>query len=433
MPKVDIANFLDARPLSNFQRVVIALCFLILLIDGFDMAAIGFLAPAIREEWGLAQSDLGPLFASGLSGLVVGAFLFGPIADRIGRKKVLLICLMVFGLATLCCAAATGIGQLSLFRFIAGIGFGGALPNAITLTSEYTPQRRRGFLVTGMNCGFTIGAALGGVVTAHMIGPFGWRGVLLLGGIVPLALVPLMIWQLPESIRFLVAKGGGEQRVQSLLRRVAPSEDLSGMRVVSTAQEAKPSLRSLFAAGLGKSTVLLWTAFFCSMLVIYLLSSWLPTFIRNTGASLESASLVTAMFQIGGTLGAISLGAAMDRVRPQTVLTVAYLAAAGFIALIGLSITQHNWAAAVIFAAGFFLSGGQTAANAFSARIYPLGCRATGVGTASSLGRIGSVTGSLAGAALAGMPLQILFLFVAVPVVVAAGCFYALRASDQID
>lgn len=432
-PSVDIPGFLNARALSPYQRIIIGLCFLILLVDGFDTAAIGFLAPAIREEWRLSASALAPLFASGLSGLVVGAFLFGTLADRIGRKSVLILCLLLFGLAGLCCAQASSLGELVFFRFVSGIGFGGALPNAVTLTSEYTPLRRRGFLVTGMNCGFTIGSALGGVVSAHMAGSFGWRGVLLLGGVVPLALIPLLMWQLPESLQFLVARESSALRVMPLLRRIAPGEALDHVQLIPAERAARPSVSRLFAPEVRRATLLLWIAFVASMMAIYLLSSWLPTLIRNTGASLQTASLVTAMFQTGGTAGALALGAAMDRFRPQRVLSLAYALAAGFIVLIGVLIPQPLWSALAVFGAGFCLSGGQTAANSFSARLYPTDCRSTGVGCASSLGRMGSVAGSLAGAFMLELPLPVFFLAIALPVALAASCFSGLRLVAPVE
>jgi AAHS family 4-hydroxybenzoate transporter-like MFS transporter len=426
---VNVTSFVDARKVSPFQILIVVLCFLIVAIDGFDTAAIGFIAPAIRAEWNLSPAQLAPLFGAGLCGLMVGAFLFGPLADRIGRKRVLLLCVLFFGAASLVSARAGSIWWLVLLRFLTGLGLGGAMPNAVTLTSEYCPAARRSFLVTTMFCGFTVGSALGGLASAHMVGDFGWRTILILGGVLPLLLLPVLWRQLPESARFLVLGGKDVERVKQTLLRMAPELDLRNASFVVS--EKKPSgfpISHLFKADLIRGTLLLWSAFFMSLLVIYLLSSWLPTLIKTTGVSLKTASIVTAMFQVGGTLGALLFGWLMDRINPQYVLAVTFAAAGVFIALIG-SVTAQPWLVAlVVFAAGFCISGSQTGANALAASFYPTDCRATGVSWANGIGRIGSVLGSMAGGLMLSFnwDLPTVFGVVAIPALVAGSCLFAL-------
>jgi len=421
-PSIGITEFIDRQPLSAFQVTIVALCFLIVAIDGFDTAAIGFIAPAIRAEWQLTPAHLAPLFGAGLTGLMAGAFLFGPLADRFGRKNVLLFCVLFFGIASLASAFSGSLWGLVALRFLTGLGLGGAMPNTITLTSEYCPAKRRSFLVTTMFCGFTIGSALGGLASANLIEEHGWRAVLLLGGLLPLLLLPLLVWRLPESVRYLVLSGKHPEKVAAILERIAPRERVApGSIVVADKRAPGSPVAHLFKPELVRGTLLLWLTFFMSLLVIYLLSSWLPTLLRATGISLKTAALVTMMFQVGGTLGAIVLGWLMDRANPHYVLAASYALAGVFITAIG-SLTTAPWLAGVaVFAAGFCISGSQVGANALSAAYYPTDCRATGVSWANGVGRMGSVVGSVGGGTMLSMGLTMpaLFLMVGIPAVMA--------------
>jgi AAHS family 4-hydroxybenzoate transporter-like MFS transporter len=426
---INVTEFIDRHRLAPFQILIVVLCFLIVAIDGFDTAAIGFLAPAIRAEWNLTPAELAPLFGAGLAGLMAGAFVFGPLADKFGRKSVLVACVLFFGLASLASAYSTSLWGLVALRFLTGLGLGGAMPNSVTLTSEFCPEKRRSFLVTTMFCGFTVGSALGGLASAHLVEDYGWRSVLVLGGVLPLALLPLMLWKLPESVRYLVMEGKGLDRVAATLKRIAPHEDLANARFVVSHKKAEGTPAGhLFKADLLRGTLMLWLAFFMSLLVIYLLSSWLPTLIKSTGVSLKTASLVTMMFQVGGTLGAILLGWLMDRVNPHFVLATGYTLAGLFIAAIG-SFTGTPWLVGLaVFGAGFCISGSQVGANALAASFYPTDCRATGVSWANGVGRIGSVLGSVGGGAMLSMDLSLptVFVIVGLPAVVAGMTMLAL-------
>jgi AAHS family 4-hydroxybenzoate transporter-like MFS transporter len=420
---LNVTTFIDRQPLSPFQVTIVVLCFLIVAIDGFDTAAIGFIAPAIRAEWHLTPAHLAPLFGAGLGGLMAGAFLFGPLADRFGRKSILVFSVLFFGIASLASAWSPGLWELIALRFLTGLGLGGAMPNTITLTSEFCPDKRRSFLVTTMFCGFTLGSAFGGLASAGLIDAFGWRSVLIVGGIMPLVLTALLVWLLPESVRFLVMKGKDEARVRETLQRIAPNEDLQyASFVVAEKQGSHGSpVGHLFKRELLRGTLLLWLTFFMSLLVIYLLSSWLPTLLRGTGMSLRTAALVTTMFQVGGTVGAIVLGWVMDRANPHYVLAASYTLAGVFVAAIGSLADAPVAASIAVFLAGFCVSGSQVGANALSAGYYPTDCRATGVSWANGVGRLGSVVGSVGGATMLSMGLTMpaLFVLVSVPAVIA--------------
>lgn len=221
--RVDVQTFLDDHPFSTFQWLVFGLCFVIVLLDGFDTAAIGFIAPSLLKEWGVEKAALGPVLSAALFGLAAGALSSGPLADRLGRKRVLVVSVLVFGLACLGSAFAADLNQLTMLRFVTGVGLGAAMPNAVTLMSEYCPQRRRATMTNAMFCGFPLGAAFGGFLAAWMIPQWGWRSVLELGGATPLLLTVLLLLLLPESVRYMVARRQPVERIRGVLSRISQS------------------------------------------------------------------------------------------------------------------------------------------------------------------------------------------------------------------
>src|ERR1700712_5980455 len=214
---VDVAGFIDRQPVGRYQIGLLLTCAAVLFLDGFDTQAIGYVAPALAKEWGLTKAALGPVFSAGLFGLMIGALTLGPLADRIGRKKIIIFSTLAFGVGTLATAFIQEVNSLLAIRFLTGLGLGGAMPNAIAMTSEFNPRRRRATMVMIMFCGFSIGAALGGFLAAALIPQFGWRSVFVVGGLVPLLLVPVLMLRLPESGRFLALTGGAHERVAQLL------------------------------------------------------------------------------------------------------------------------------------------------------------------------------------------------------------------------
>lgn len=339
MTALNVQQFLDEQPFSRLQKRLLLLCFSIVAIDGFDTASIGFIAPALRAEWQLSALALAPLFGAGLFGLMAGALLFGSVG--------------FFGLAYLLSSFADNLGMLLALRFLTGLGLGGAMPTTVTLTSEYCPQGRRAGLVTLMFCGFTIGSALGGLVAAQLLDTVGWRGILVIGGVAPLVLLPVLAAALPESLRWLVLRGRDGAGIAA--RIAGPGAAVPRLKVGDVKLPGSP-VSQLFRPSLLKGTLLLWATFFMSLLIIYLLSSWLPTMLNGAGHSLSQASYISSAFQIGGTAGAILLGRWMDRNRPHRVLAFAYLAAALCIAGIGSSSTACSGSVVGSMAGGALLS-----------------------------------------------------------------------------
>jgi MFS transporter, AAHS family, 4-hydroxybenzoate transporter len=426
---VDVQALIDTHALSPIQRRLLLMCFLVVAIDGFDTALIGFIAPAVRAEWGLAVSRLGPLFAAGLLGLMAGAFAVGPLADRHGRKAMLVASMVVFGLASLASSLSGDLWTLTWLRFVTGVGLGGAMPTSITLASEYCPARRRASLVTLMFCGFTIGSALGGLIASQVLERFGWRPLLVGGGLAPLALAPALWWSLPESVRYLVMAGAAAPRIATVLSKIAPDVDFDGATFTGAKAPAISPVRQLFSGGLVIGTLLLWLAFFMSLFVVYLLSNWMPTLIqRSTGASLSHAALITAMLQIGGTIGAIAVGRMMDAWNPHYVLGAVYAGGAASIVLISMTTGAPWMMGLAVFGAGFCVSGGQVGANALSAGFYPTPYRATGVSWANGVGRSGSILGSLLGGGMLALGWEVttVYALVAIPATVAGAALLTL-------
>jgi AAHS family 4-hydroxybenzoate transporter-like MFS transporter len=401
---IDVVEFIDQQPVGGFQIKLLLTCAAVLFLDGFDTQAIGYVAPALAKEWGLTKAALGPVFSAGLFGLMIGALLFGPLADRIGRKKIIIFSTLAFGIGTLATAFIQDVNSLLAIRFLTGLGLGGAMPNAIAMTSEFNPRRRRATMVMIMFCGFSVGAALGGFLAAGLIPQFGWRSVFVVGGLVPLLLVPVLVLRLPESVRFLVLTGRAPQQVAQLLGWISPKASFTAATrfVVHEPELAGIPVLHLFRGGRTLVTLLLWVVFFMSLLDLYFLSNWLPTVLNDLGASVSVAAVIGSMLQVGGIVGTFALGSIIDRFSFRALALVYFVAvfAVGAIGHLGHSAVLVTLA---IFVAGFCIVGGQIAANALAAAFYPTAVRATGVGWALGIGRVGSIVGPLVGGVLLSM------------------------------
>ncbi|HBK47835.1 MAG TPA: aromatic acid/H+ symport family MFS transporter [Pseudomonas sp.] len=403
---LDVQSFINQQPLSRYQWRVVLLCFLIVFLDGLDTAAMGFIAPALSQEWGIDRASLGPVMSAALIGMVFGALGSGPLADRFGRKGVLVGAVLVFGGFSLASAYATNVDQLLVLRFLTGLGLGAGMPNATTLLSEYTPERLKSLLVTSMFCGFNLGMAGGGFISAKMIPAYGWHSLLVIGGVLPLLLaLVLMVW-LPESARFLVVRNRGTDKVRETLSPIAPqvvAEAGSFSVPEQKAVAARNVFAVIFSGTYGLGTVLLWLTYFMGLVIVYLLTSWLPTLMRDSGASMEQAAFIGALFQFGGVLSAVGVGWAMDRFNPHKVIGIFYLLAGVFAYAVGQSLGNITVLATLVLVAGMCVNGAQSAMPSLAARFYPTQGRATGVSWMLGIGRFGAILGAWSGATLLGL------------------------------
>ncbi|MBF8733293.1 MULTISPECIES: MFS transporter [Pseudomonas] len=403
---LDVQSFINDQPLSRYQWRVVILCFLIVFLDGLDTAAMGFIAPALSQEWGIDRASLGPVMSAALIGMVFGALGSGPLADRFGRKGVLVGAVLVFGGFSLASAYATDVDQLLVLRFLTGLGLGAGMPNATTLLSEYTPERLKSLLVTSMFCGFNLGMAGGGFISAKLIPAYGWHSLLLLGGVLPLLLaVVLLVW-LPESARFLVVRNRGIDKVRKALAPIAPAKVAEAASFSVPEQKAVAAgnvFTVIFSGTYGLGTVLLWLTYFMGLVIVYLLTSWLPTLMRDSGASMEQAAFIGALFQFGGVLSAVGVGWAMDRFNPHKVIGLFYLLAGVFAYAVGQSLGNMTLLATLVLVAGMCINGAQSAMPSLAARFYPTQGRATGVSWMLGIGRFGAILGAWSGATLLGL------------------------------
>lgn len=340
--------------------------------------------------------------------------------DRIGRKRVILLALLVMGAFSLITAATQTLPQLVAARFLVGLGLGGAMPNIIALTAEYSPARLRSRLITGMFIGFPIGAVVGGVFAAKLIAAFGWQSLFVVGGVLPLALIPIVMIAMPESVRFLAGAERSQAKANAIARKIAPdlTADINVLR--SDPYGTKPgSIGELFAQGRTTTTLTLWAVCFCTLLVMYLLINWLPVVLSATGMPREKAILGTVLFNLGGAIGGLTIARSLDLGHGRRALQTAYIFGAILTGLIGFATSDMRLALALVFAAGFCVVGAQLGMNAFAATFYETRIRSTGVGWALGIGRIGSIVGPVIGGNLIGLgaDTRTMFLVAAAPVV----------------
>jgi AAHS family 4-hydroxybenzoate transporter-like MFS transporter len=396
---INISRYIDDRPLSVFQLRVICLCAFVVGLDGFDAQALGFVAPALAKDLHLAPGALGPVFGASLFGVMIGSLLFGAIADYLGRRWLVIAGVPVFAVGSLATSRAASVSDLVILRFVTGLGLGGVLPNAIALTGEYSPQRRRTLLIMLMFMSVSLGSAIGGSVAAKLITAYGWQIIFVIGGILPLILCPVLIAWLPESLSLLALDERSNGRLRALLMRIDPSAGFAADVGFTIAEETGKGflLPQLFTNRRLVPTLLLWTMFFMNMLDIYFLNSWLPTLTHGVGLDVQAAIAVGIAFQLGGMLGTIGLGLLIQRLGFHRVLFLTYIAGFVSIVTIGLAGAWLPILVPAVFVAGVAVIGGQIGCNAYAARIYPTYIRATGIGWALGIGRFGSILGVTAG------------------------------------
>lgn len=426
MPPVrdlDVQTFLNHHPFSRLQWLTFALCFCIVLLDGFDTAAIGYIAPSLVSEWGVERSALAPVLTAALLGVAFGALLAGPLSDRFGRRAVLIGAVLIFGVACLGSAFSANLSQLVGMRFLTGLGLGAAMPNAVTLTSEYCPDTRRATVTNAVFCGFPLGAAFGGFLAAWMIPQFGWRSVLLLGGIMPVILAALLLLLLPESVRLMVAKHQPVERIRALLRRISPSADEASSFSLGETKTAsgRGSIGIVVSRFLALGSAMLWLTYFMGLMIFYALINWMPILLKDAGLSQSTAALVSALFPLGG-FGALLSGWLMDRSNANLVVAACFALTAAAIYCVGLTIGSLGALMAVMLLSGTLMNTAQTSLPALAATFYPTAGRATGISWMLGIGRFGGIAGSLLVAELSRRHLDFatIFAVVAVPGLVAA-------------
>ncbi|MFZ2610302.1 MAG: aromatic acid/H+ symport family MFS transporter [Raoultella planticola] len=416
--RLDVRELINGNPLSRFQKLVVFLGFCVIALDGFDIAIMGFIAPTLKHEWGVTNYELGFVISAALIGLALGAILSGPLADWLGRKKIIVNSVFFFGFWTIVTAFSQNIEQMIFFRFMTGLGLGAAMPNIGTLVSEYAPERQRSFLITVIFCGFTFGAAAGGFSASWLIPRFGWHSLMALGGILPLLFAPLLIWLLPESVRFLVVKRASAARIRAILQRLYPGQIADNAEFTLPTQPVNANaMRLVLSRHYRLGSLMLWLVYFMGLFLVYILGSWLPTLVKEVGLTVSQAAVMTAIYQAGGTVGSLFAGWLMDRINPHRALGLIYAIGGLFTMAMGYAAASFALLCLLAFVSGACLNGANTGMNALSARYYPTQARATGSSWMHGVGRMGAILSAFAGAEMMALNLSFenVFLILGIP------------------
>ncbi|SAL52876.1 4-hydroxybenzoate transporter [Caballeronia cordobensis] len=408
----NIATLVEEQKTGRFAAGLLFWCFLIMLMDGYDQTAVSFAAPAIIKDWHVARGGFGPVFGAGLLGTLIGSFIFGYLGDRLGRKKAIIIGSFFFGALTWASVWVTSLQELMLLRFLAGIGMGGVVPNSVALVAEYAPKRLRATWVTLMFSGFSIGAGSGGAVSSALIHRFGWPVMFAVGGVGSLLVAVLLIFTLPESAKLLVIRQRDPQMLRKLMTRLRPELKIPADALFvpgEVREKQRFVLKLIFSDGLAAITPLLWIVFIVNSMALYFLQNWLPILMEGMGIDPRGAGLITMMFSVGGVIGGLVLCRFVDRHGVAAIISLPVIGLP-VVASLGHGASQ-GWLMLAVFATGFCVVGAQYGLYAVAGMIYPTSFRSAGVGSAISVGKIGSVSGPVIGGLLLSMHLPITQLF----------------------
>jgi AAHS family 4-hydroxybenzoate transporter-like MFS transporter len=426
-PAVEVTSVVDGARFGRYALRVCALTTLALVIDGFDIQAIAFAAPPLMSEWGIDRAALAPILAAGLIGMFVGALVLGVAGDRYGRRRALLASLALMAATSLLAATADGPGPLATYRFLTGLGLGGALPNAAALMVEFAPLAVRTVVMAITVVGVPIGGMLGAAIAARLVPAFGWPSIFVLGGLLPAVLLLAMTWLLPESPHYLARKPHRTRELATVLNRVLGEPRYDGS-ISFVSRDAAPGGEragplALFSAEHRRETLLIWLIFFTNVFTVYCYFSWTPTVLTAVGLPLATALRGLLLFNLGGIVGALLGAWWMGRAGSRTVLlALAAGAALSTLAIGWVEATPEDNLALMscLLLAGAGVSGVQVQMYTVAASAYPTQLRATGVGWALGTARLGGVLSAFAGSAVQALGSGLKPFFTSIALVVVA-------------
>lgn len=389
--KEDLAAVLERRTMTPFQVAAVGICTILNAIDGFDVLAISFAAPLLAAEWTLQPAELGLLFSSGLIGMTVGSLLLAPLADRIGRRRLTLGSVIGVTAGMFLSAIAQDPNQLAVTRVLTGLGIGAMLPSLATVVAEYSSTRRRALSVSVWATGYPVGATLGGFGAVSVADSFGWRGIFVLGGLLSLAMIPVVIWRLPESLAFLATRRprGALDQINLLLRRVG--RDAVDEIPDPPAAQPRVRVRDVVRGRLGARSAALWGAFFCVMMSFYFVLSWTPKLLVDAGLRAEQGISGGVLLNLGGIAGGLGLGLLAARVGPYRIVALTMVAGAASVALFGLFAHGLALSLALALVVGYLIFGSIVGLYSIMPSVYPTEVRNTGAGLSVGVGRIGAI------------------------------------------
>lgn len=433
MRNIDVHKLIDEARFNRFHWMVLFWCALIIVFDGYDLVIYGVVLPKLMAEWQLSPLQAGALGSYALFGMMFGALIFGPLSDKFGRKRVIAVCVTLFSLFTFINGFARDATEFGVCRFLAGLGIGGVMPNVVALMTEYSPKKMRSLLVSIMFSGYSVGGMASAGIGMWLIPTYGWPAVFFVACI-PLLLLPVILYVLPESPGFLL-KEKRDQEASRMLVRLEPGfvpQAGDQYHYPTGAESAHVPLVALFKSGRFLSTLMFWVSFFMCLLMVYALSSWLPKLMNRAGYELGSSLMFLLVLNFGAIIGAIGGGWLADKFHLRRVLTVFFVIAALSIGLLGFknSTLVLNL---LVAAAGATTIGSQILLYAYVSQFYPLAIRSTGIGWASGVGRSGAILGPVLGGTLLAMnlPLEFNFLAFAVPGALAGLAISLVSGSAQ--
>ena len=420
MKSINVQETIDLAKFNGFHKLLVFCCFLIIVFDVYDLVVFGVVLPVLMEEWNLTPVEAGVLGSYALFGMMFGAIIFGSLSDRIGRKKCIIICMLIFTIFSYLVTLCTDSTSFGIMRFVAGLGIGGLMPNAVALITEYSPQKNRSFLSTLMFSGYGVGGILAAILGIWLLPVYGWK-IMFYIGTLPILTIPLIMKFVPESVGFLVAKNK-KLEVKNVLKQIEPDlkvDENDTFYMPGKLENA--SISQLFNNGRLVSTLMFWVAFFMCLLMVYGLNSWLPKLMTKAGYPLGSSLMFLLALNFGGMVGAIGGGKLGDKFHLKKVLIVFLSLAAVSLFLLGFKGNSFTLYLLVAIA-GATTIGTQILLYTYVAQFYPMDVRSTGIGWASGVGRLGGIVGPLVGGVLLGMnlPFEYNFLVFAIPGAVGA-------------
>ena len=398
---LDVGHLLDEGRWTPYQQRLVFLTALAIIFDGADNQLLGTAVPALMRDWQVTRAAFAPVLALGFLGMMIGGAIAGIAGDRIGRKSALVGSVVLFGAATAAAGAVNGVQGLAVTRFFAGLGLGGALPNAAALAAEFVPRRHRALAVTLTIVCVPLGGTLAGLLALRVLPTLGWRMLFAIGGVVPILAAVLLVVSLAESPRYLWTRPSRRGELVALLRRMGHAIADNAPFVQNAPAVARAGIGALLTPDRRADSVALWCAFFSCLLAVYLGFNWIPSMLTGAGLSPQTGSTGITMFNLGGVAGAIAgaltFARAGSRVTMLTLAAGAVLSAAGLSALRIDASTSAFTVIVMLCLTGCFINAVQTTMYALAAQMYPTEIRATGVGTAASIGRSGAIASTYAG------------------------------------
>jgi AAHS family 4-hydroxybenzoate transporter-like MFS transporter len=432
---LNVTNLINGRPISKYQYAIFLLCALAALMDGYDSVIIGITAPAIAQTLGLDVKTFGPVFSAAQFGFMLGAFIAGPLADRMGRKSILIGSVVLFGLFSLLTPVAGTYNHLLILRFITGLGLGGASATFVSICTEYSPVRVRATIISVLWALLPAGNVVGGLLSSVILPTHGWVPVYYIGGVVPLVIAVIMLLMVPESVSFLVTKQAPRPRIASIVGRLAPEvpQSATTQYAVNDAGPSSASVRHLFSSGRNFVTICYWVSFFCCWLVLITVLAWTVPVLREAGIPISKASLMISANSFGAVIGAPIIGRIMDGTDPKLTVLIGLVLGAVAVFLLGYSASSANLLAINFFVAGFTVGGTSAGMVGLVATAYPTAIRSTGIGWAIGMARLGAVCGPVAAGMMlaSGWGLKGFFAAMGVVTLLAALGVLVLRSGEK--